>query len=82
MGWWENAWLSDPALQTRFERETTAALPVSSNASTEDVFAGLEWRRLRLRQDQVRVAELPARVRAGRAHRAAAKVPSNHEKRC
>jgi hypothetical protein len=47
-----NAWLTDPILRSRFERETVAALPVGIGASTEDVFAGVEWRRLRLRQDQ------------------------------
>jgi hypothetical protein len=52
IAWWEDAWLSDPALRTRFERETVAALPTSDGASVDDVFAGLEWRRLRLRQDQ------------------------------
>jgi len=52
IAWWEDAWLPDRALRTRFDRETLAALPVSSGASTEDVFAALEWRRLRLRQDQ------------------------------
>src|SRR3954453_13162715 len=50
--WWEAAWLPDPALRTRFEREIAAALPIGRGASTEDVFAALEWRRLRLRQDQ------------------------------
>jgi hypothetical protein len=34
------------------ERETVAALPVTTGATTDDVFAGVEWRRLRLRQDQ------------------------------
>jgi hypothetical protein len=52
IGWWENAWLPDPALRARFERETVAALPVTTGATTDDVFAGVEWRRLRLRQDQ------------------------------
>ncbi|TGD94580.1 hypothetical protein EU555_32015 [Methylobacterium nonmethylotrophicum] len=52
MAWWSDAWLSDPALQGRFEREAAAALPVPASASFEDIFAGLEWRRLRLRQDQ------------------------------
>jgi len=52
IAWWQAAWLADPALRTRFERETMAALPVGSGASTDDVFAALEWRRLRLRQDQ------------------------------
>jgi hypothetical protein len=52
IAWWENAWLPDPALRARFERETAAALPVTTGASTDDVFAGVEWRRLRLRLDQ------------------------------
>ena len=52
VGWWEAAWRSDPALEGRFGREAAAALPVSAGASSEDVFAALEWRRLRLRQDQ------------------------------
>jgi len=30
ISWWEIAWLSDPALRARFERETVAALPVTS----------------------------------------------------
>jgi hypothetical protein len=52
IGWWQDAWLRDPALRIRFERETAAALPVGAGALIEDVFAALEWRRLRLRQDQ------------------------------
>jgi hypothetical protein len=52
IGWWEQAWMPDVALRHRFEREAAAALPVGSNMSMEDVFAALEWRRLRLRQDQ------------------------------
>ena len=48
----KHARLADSALRTRFERETMAALPVGSGASTDEVFAALEWRRLRLRQDQ------------------------------
>ncbi|PDT50591.1 hypothetical protein ATY30_00680 [Sinorhizobium americanum] len=52
VAWWEQAWLPDEALQRRFEREIVAALPVGTGASTEDIFAALEWRRLRLRQDQ------------------------------
>jgi SAM-dependent methyltransferase len=50
--WWETAWLSDEALRARYEREAAAALPIASGASSDDVFAALEWRRLRLRQDQ------------------------------
>jgi Methyltransferase domain/HNH endonuclease len=52
IGWWEQAWMPDAALRHRFEREVAAALPVGTNTSMEDVFAALEWRRLRLRQDQ------------------------------
>jgi protein-L-isoaspartate O-methyltransferase len=52
IGWWEQAWMTDAAMRDRFEREVAAALPVGSNTSMEDVFAALEWRRLRLRQDQ------------------------------
>jgi SAM-dependent methyltransferase len=52
LGWWQDGWYSDPALRIRFEREAAAALPVGTGALTEDVFAALEWRRLRLRQDQ------------------------------
>lgn len=50
--WWEMAWRADPALAVRFERESAAALPVGPDATSEDVFSALEWRRLRLRQDQ------------------------------
>ena len=51
-GWWEMGWLADAALAKRFEREVAAALPVPPGVPLEDVFAGLEWRRLRLHQDQ------------------------------
>ena len=52
LGWWDTAWRSDPDLGLRFDRESAAALPVPAGAASEDVFAALEWRRLRLRQDQ------------------------------
>jgi protein-L-isoaspartate O-methyltransferase len=52
VGWWQEAWLPDPALRIRFERETAAALPLTGGTSPEEVFSALEWRRLRLRQDQ------------------------------
>ena len=51
-GWWEAAWRTDLALDGRFAREAAAALPVPPGALLDDVFAALEWRRLRLRQDQ------------------------------
>jgi SAM-dependent methyltransferase len=50
--WWRQAWESDAALADRFWREADAALPIEGGRQLEDVFAGLEWRRLRLRQDQ------------------------------
>lgn len=52
LNWWEKAWLSDPALRERFSRETAAALPIINSSDPEQVFAAVEWRRLRLRQDQ------------------------------
>ena len=50
--WWGQAWDADDALSTRFWREAEVALPVLGSRDLDDVFAGLEWRRLRLRQDQ------------------------------
>jgi SAM-dependent methyltransferase len=50
--WWNQAWQSDEALADRFWREADAALPIAGGRQLEDVFTGLEWRRLRLRQDQ------------------------------
>lgn len=52
LDWWDKAWLSDPALRGRFARETAAALPTVDPSDPEQVFAAVEWRRLRLRQDQ------------------------------
>lgn len=52
IAWWDDAWLADPALRVRFRREASASLPLGSGGSMEDVFAALEWRRLRLREDQ------------------------------
>jgi len=50
--WWQRAWLTDAGLEGRFRREVVAALPVSDPLNVEHVFAALEWRRLRLQQDQ------------------------------
>ncbi len=50
--WWRQAWESDRALSARFWREADAAFPLQGERDLDDVFAGLEWRRLRLRQDQ------------------------------
>ena len=52
IAWWQSAWQDEPALARRFACEASAALPVPPGATLEEVFAGLEWRRLRLRQDQ------------------------------
>jgi hypothetical protein len=52
VAWWDEAWRADAVLGRRFGREAAAALPVSADAPSDDIFAGLEWRRLRLRQDQ------------------------------
>lgn len=53
IGWWNDAWLSSPTLSQRFWREASAALFVVEPSEPEQLFAGLEWRRLRLRQDQL-----------------------------
>ena len=50
--WWEAAWLADEALGLRFRQECAAALPVVADADANEIFDGLDWRRLRLRQDQ------------------------------
>jgi SAM-dependent methyltransferase len=50
--WWEQAWDAEPALAERFWREVDAALPGQGDRSFNDAFEGLEWRRLRLQQDQ------------------------------
>lgn len=52
VGWWEAAWLADEALGVRFRQECAAALPVGAEAGADEIFDGLAWRRLRLRQDQ------------------------------
>ena len=52
MAWWQTAWDADAALADRFWAEAKAALPIDANASYEAAFAGLEWRRLRISQDQ------------------------------
>lgn len=50
--WWETAYFDDEALRPRFLREARAALPVDKDASIDAVYDALDWRRLRLRQDQ------------------------------
>jgi len=60
VSWWDDAWRGGESLGARFAREVDAALPVADTAASEEVFAALEWRRLRLRQDQ-QLAEWEAR---------------------
>lgn len=50
--WWEMAYLADDALRPRFFREASAALPLTSGGGAAAVYDALDWRRLRLRQDQ------------------------------
>jgi SAM-dependent methyltransferase len=50
--WWQSAWDDRPALKRRFVSESQATLIVNANASMDDLFSALEWRRLKLRQDQ------------------------------
>lgn len=50
--WWELAYLSNEALGTRFMREAVASLPVGGHGDVTEVFSALDWRRLRLLQDQ------------------------------
>lgn len=50
--WWEAAYLEDEALRLRFFREAASALPLSSPQSSTAVYDALDWRRLRLWQDQ------------------------------
>lgn len=52
IGWWERGYLSDEALAARFVREVEAALPVAGNVDAAQVYEALDWRRLRLLQDQ------------------------------
>ena len=52
IGWWDAAYLGDDALRPRFLREAAAALPLTTTESSTAVYDALEWRRLRLWQDQ------------------------------
>jgi hypothetical protein len=52
LAWWDEAWNADPALAARFDMEARAALPIDGAVTPAAVFAGMEWRRLRLQQDQ------------------------------
>jgi SAM-dependent methyltransferase len=52
IGSWDAAYLNDEALRSRFLREAAAALPLSDGANGTAVYDALDWRRLRLWQDQ------------------------------
>lgn len=63
IAWWEAAYLDDDALRPRFLREAAAALPLAAGVSSDDVFDALDWRRLRLSQDQQVPQWTPLRTR-------------------
>jgi hypothetical protein len=52
LAWWDEAWNADPALAARFGLEARVTLPIDGAVTPDAVFAGMEWRRLRLQQDQ------------------------------
>ncbi|NGM21373.1 methyltransferase domain-containing protein [Roseomonas stagni] len=59
IGWWEEAYLgADPALRARFAEEARTTLPLAQDRDpgVEELFAALDFRRLRLRQE-TRMAE-------------------------
>lgn len=59
--WWNLAYLADEALRPRFLREAAAALPLGGGCDAVAVYDALDWRRLRLRQDQQVPEWTPAR---------------------
>lgn len=50
--WWQAAYLSNDALSLRFAREVSASLPVNVGADLTEIYSALDWRRIRLLQDQ------------------------------
>jgi hypothetical protein len=52
ISWWEAAYLDDEALRSRFLREAADALSSSDSENGTAVYDALDWRRLRLWQDQ------------------------------
>lgn len=52
IAWWDQAWLPDEGASAPVRTRNRSRATGRHRASTEDVFAALEWRRLRLRQDQ------------------------------
>ncbi len=63
IGWWNIAYLNDRALESRFVREASTALPLECGGGADAIYDALEWRRLRLSQDQ-RVPEWTPRGEA------------------
>lgn len=59
-GWWQDAYLGDPALRARFDAEAAAALPLAGGTHPASVYEGVEWRRLRLSQEQQLAEWTPA----------------------
>jgi SAM-dependent methyltransferase len=54
IGWWEEAYLgADPALRSRFAEEARTTLPIAQDRdpAPDELFAALDFRRLRLRQE-------------------------------
>ncbi|WP_291298780.1 methyltransferase domain-containing protein [Elioraea sp.] len=53
LDWWADAYRNDDALRVRFAEEVRTSLPVAkrTDPDPEEVFAALEFRRLRLHQD-------------------------------
>ncbi|MEK0082646.1 HNH endonuclease domain-containing protein [Benzoatithermus flavus] len=56
IGWWDETYVADTAVQRRFWTEAQATLPLMDNAgetpSLDDVFAAVDLQRMRLRADQ------------------------------
>jgi SAM-dependent methyltransferase len=53
LAWWEEAYAATPALRRRFAEEARTTLPVAPDreVAADDLFAALDFRRLRLRQE-------------------------------
>jgi SAM-dependent methyltransferase len=61
--WWQRAWLENPGYKDRFWIEARAALPIDGEPDITALLGGLEWRRLRLQQDQQISEWTPTRSR-------------------
>lgn len=53
LSWWQETYLANPALSLRFTEEARSSLPLPHDRTPDpdDVFAALDFRRLRLRQE-------------------------------